>query len=184
MRRLLVSIVALAFLVVAPASAQNIGIFFDPAAVTCSGGVPSGPLRCYIIAALGGPAAAGITGAEFKVVGLPPDWFENSTPNPTATVVLGGPFSEIGTNIAFPACQTTSLVPLFTVDLFPSSAVTNHSLSVQNRTPPTNPNFVCPLVTRCDAPNFTIVCCSGGEAILNPTGPGCTVPVRERAGPR
>jgi hypothetical protein len=175
MQRLLVCffIVAIA---AASVSAQSIGIYFDQDAATCSGPIPVGTSRSlYIIALVQGPISA-ITGVEFRVTGLPAGWNVISTRNPAAVVQIGDPFDGTGANIAFPTCVPGPLVPLFTIDLTATSPVSNHYLSIRRRNPPANPNFACPLVSLC-GPTYPLVCVGGGEAIINPTGPGCTVGV-------
>lgn len=170
-------LVALAVaLTASSATAQNIGIFFDPSGAQCSGPVVQGTsTRLYILAVTGGPASGGIVVGEFRVVGLPAGWLVNAVPNPLANIQIGDPFGPVGTDLAFPVCQTGPVVLLFTVDLVATTSVTDHYLRIAQRNPPTNQTFHCPVVVLCDSPTFTSVCSTGGEAILNPTGPGCTV---------
>src|SRR5262245_541299 len=62
----------------------------------------------YIYAVLGGDAADdGITGAEFRVTGMPPEMMVSVTPSPLSNLNLGNPFQN-GCNIAFPSCQGQS----------------------------------------------------------------------------
>lgn len=130
---------------------------------------PGGSGTAYIHAWLGGPTSGGITGAEFRIVGMPPEMIVSVTPNPAANIFLGNPFGG-GCNIAFPLCQTgtNGVVLLYTVNLsVPPTGVPHYVLEVQRHTPPSGPSFECPLVTLCDAPVFTNVCVSGGRS-----GPG------------
>ena len=54
----------------------------------------------------------------------------------------------------------------------------NFYVRVVQPNPPTNPEFQCPIVRRCDAPFYTAVCVTGGAFIINPNPPGrCTVAV-------
>lgn len=176
MRRLMLVLLALA-LDSSGAKAQSIGIFFDEGAATCSGVIAAGSSgRIYIIAVPGGDASDGITGVEFRVVGLPAGWVPTSVRNPAAVLQFGDPFDGVGVIASFPTCQTAPTILIFTVDLFATTSVSNHYLRIAQRNPPPNPNFRCPLVVGC-GPTFTLVCASGGEAIINPTGPGCTVAV-------
>jgi hypothetical protein len=176
MRRLLLCLFFIA-IAAASASAQSIGIFFDPGAASCSGAIQAGTTRrLYIIALLQGPNVNSITGAEFRVTGLPAGWGVISTRNPASNIQIGDPFDATGVNLAFPLCVQEFLAPLFTVDLTATSSVSNHYLTIQPRNPPANPDFACSLVVRC-GPTFSLVCAGGGAAIINPTGPGCTVGV-------
>lgn len=104
----------------------------------------------------------GITGAEFKVVGLPAGW-QAFSPNPAANIVLGDPLDATGANIAFPVCQSARCLLLFEIALFPTTIVTDMALHVGARTPPTNLSLNCPLVVLCDAPFFTGLCVSAGS---------------------
>jgi hypothetical protein len=124
---------------------------------------------------LGGGASAGITGAEFRVSGMPPEWLTTTVPNSASNIVLGDPFNGVGVNQAFPTCQTAPIIILFTVNVMPTSSVSDLYLRVEPRNPPLNPNFACPLVTNCEFPGFAIVCTTGGQGIVNPTGALCTV---------
>jgi len=130
----------------------------------------------HIIAFLApGPTSNGITGAEFRVVGMPPEMGVTAIPNPLANLDLGNPFGD-GCNIAFPTCQTGSsgIVLLYTVQLFvPPTGVPHYVLDVEQHASPSGPNFPCPLVTLCDAPVFTKVCVNG---IRSGPGPLLQVP--------
>jgi len=177
MRPRILSLLLVVSLAASTASAGSIGLFFDPDAASCSGPIANGSTgRIYIIALLSDVADV-MTVAEFRVDGLPAGWVANLVPNPASNIVLGNPFDGVGCDIAFPTCQADDNVLLFTVDLLASTAVSDHYLRVRHRNPPPNPNFPCPLVTECIAPIYDKVCVSGGEAIINPTGPGCTVAV-------
>jgi hypothetical protein len=75
---------------------------------------------------------------------------------------------------------SSGLVLLYTVSYFATSLVTDAHMFVHQHTTPSNPNFLCPLVTLCDDPAFTKLCVTGGEAIFNPgAGHGCTVAVQQ-----
>jgi len=156
------------------ASAQSIGFYFDANGGSCSTNVAANtPVNAYMIANLGGAASGGITGAEFRVDGWPAGWFGAPSRNPAANIDVGNPLQG-GTNIAFPTCQPGSggRVLLFTLNAFATSSPSNLYIRVLQHTSPSNPNFVCPLVTLCDAV-FTKICVTGGVAIIN--GPPCTV---------
>ena len=159
------------------ASAASIGLYFDAAGTDCDYTVPGlyTPVNLYVMAVLSGPAAEGLTGAEFRVLNWPGAWFANITANPAANTVLGNLFT--GANIAFPACQpgTGGLVLLYSVSGFATTAVGETYLTVAQHFTPSNPQFPCPLLVLCDAPVYTKVCVSGGVAILN--GRSCQIGV-------
>ena len=163
------------------ASAQSIGVFFDPAGASCATTqLPNTSGTMYILAALGGASAGGLTGAEFRVDNFPSSWFANVTPNPAANLVLGNPLQG-GCNIAFPTCQIgmTGIVTLYTVQYFATDVQVNRRVSVLRHTTPSNANFQCPLQTLCDAPMFSKLCVNGGQGVIN--GAGCTVAVAQKS---
>jgi hypothetical protein len=177
--RVIASLVMALCLAVGSANASSIGIFFAPDASDCDTQVmPFVSFSTYVIAILGGDAAGGgITGAEYKLNGIDPAWFNNVTPSPAANVVLGSPLDVSGCNIAFPSCQGGGAVLLHSISSLALAAVTERTLSITARNPPPNPNFNCPLVTLCDA-EFTKLCLAGGEAFINRSVP-CTVGVSQ-----
>jgi len=157
-----------------PASAQSIGVYWDPAAATCNGNnAPNTLNRMYILGIRGGAASAGLTGAELRVDGFPGNWFPTVVPNSTVAIgsVLAG-----GGNIAFQTCQTGTgnVILLYTVDYFAVDSQTS-VLTVLRHNTPSSPNFQCPLMVLCDSPVFTKVCVTGSTGIVN--GPPCTVAV-------
>jgi len=175
-------VVALA-LAASTASAQSIGVYFDPNAASCSGTVLANtPTTWYILALLGGPVAGGISGAEFREDGTPAGWFMTPNPNPASNLALGNPNTG-GCNIAFAGCQpgTGGVVLLYTVSGFATSPVVNNTLSINRHTSPSNPLFICPLVTLCDGPVFTKVCVRAGEGFINRSGNPCTVAVEQKS---
>src|SRR5262245_14731192 len=104
--RVIAALVAALALGASTASAQSIGVFWDPAGATCSTTQAlNSPGNMYILALLGGGSAGGMTGAEFRVDNFPGNWFANVTPNSAANLTLGNPLQG-GANIAFPTCQT------------------------------------------------------------------------------
>lgn len=162
-------------LIAGPVSAQSIGVFADPEGNSCEFTAEVGQsFPLYIIATLGGGASGGMTGAEFRVDGIPFGWITLEVANPAANVVIGDPMGD-GTNIAFPSCQTGTggKVLLFTITVIPSTAVSDLILTVEMHTNPSNPNFQCPLVTLCDIPAFTKLCVCGGQAVINGTIQNC-----------
>jgi hypothetical protein len=127
------------------------------------------PTTLYVLARTTGAATCGFTGAEFKIIGLPPEWFVNISAAPEA-ITLGTPLGSVGCNIAFPTCQWIQAAPvvLYTFGIYPTTTVVNRAVQMVARTPSTNPNFECPLVTLCDAPQFTMVCSGTADARINP----------------
>jgi hypothetical protein len=117
----------------------------------------------FIVATLEGQTAGGMTGAEFRIDGMPEDWLVFVTPNPAANVTLGNPFRVLGTthraNIVFPSCApgTDGRVLLYTVVVIAQSAIEPRDLSVEVGDPPTSPTYTTPVLQRCDAPNYTSV---------------------------
>jgi hypothetical protein len=116
-----------------------------------------------------------MTGAELRVVGLPPEWpAAVTTP---ALLSLGDPLGPLGGNVAYADCQAGPVL-LYTISVFATTSVTDHVVQITARTPPANALFNCPLVTLCDVPYFTIVCMAGSQARINPPpGAICDLPV-------
>ena len=50
--------------------------------------------QVYVLARLSGDTSGGITGAEFRIEGLPSNWIKSVTPNPSATTIIGDPFEN------------------------------------------------------------------------------------------
>lgn len=162
-------------LVAGPVSAQSIGVFSDPAGNSCEFSAAVGQsFTLYILATLGGGASGGMTGAEFRVAGIPAGWTTSEVANPAAGIVFGDPMGA-GTNITFPTCQTGTggKVLLFTVTVNPSTVVSDVILKVEMHTTPSNASFQCPLVTLCDPPAFTKLCVCGGQGVINGTIQNC-----------
>ena len=173
--RVIVTLAMALTLAVGSASAQNgsIGVFLDPAGASCSATqIPFNPGTMYVLALLGGESAGGITGAEFRLDGVPAAWFPSANARAGATTVLS-PLTG-GCNIAF-VCDTGTggLVLLYTVNYFVTSLINNVVITANQHTTPSNPNFICSLVTLCDAPAFSARCSRHGEAHIN--GTPCTV---------
>jgi len=179
-------VVALLALGAGAAFAQSIDLTGDPAGLTCQGTFPvGGATPMFIVARLGGQAAAGITGAEFWVSGLPAGWLTIVTPNPASSVALGNPFATLPplrANIAFPGCMppdANGLVPLYTITVIAMSPATDTFLSVLVANPPSNVAYTTPIFTLCDAPEYTAVPAFGGQFIINPVARHCTVGVED-----
>jgi hypothetical protein len=136
----------------------RIRVYADPecASTTLPSMEPPGPYIVYAMASL--DTLAGISGAEFRIQGLPAGWHALAAPNPAAVIALGDPFGNPGANIAFATCQTARCVLLYQIVLLPATSQTEVVLEVRPNTPPSNPNFSCPLLVLCDDPYFTQVC--------------------------
>lgn len=174
--RIIASLVMALMFAVGSANASSIGVYFAADGSDCDGtAAPYSPLGWWVIAHLYGDIMAdGITGAEFRVSGVDGTWFHTITANPAANTVLGNLFS--GTNVAFPGCMPGPWVLLYTVSTFPTSVPAGEIVwKVMAHNNPSNPLYNCPLLVGCDAPVYTKICVSGGEAFLN--GRPCTVGV-------
>jgi hypothetical protein len=179
--RVIATLVTALCLAFGSASASSIGVFFTNDASDCDfNNAPNAPITWYIIAILGGDGAAnGITGAEFSEPGIPAGWFVSPSPNPAANVnLIHANGIGTGANIAFPSCQTGSMVLLYTLSGFATSNPSTR-IVIDRHTFPSNPNFSCPVLVLCDAPTFTTICVPGGQGILN--GVPCTVGVEQQS---
>jgi hypothetical protein len=149
------------------AAVETIGVFFDPQGVTCETEQhPVTPGTAYILADLdSGYLASGITGVEFRLDGMPAAWSATAVPRPGATTV-GNPLTG-GCDIAF-VCQTgtNGLVLLYTIHYLVVSDLTVY-LQVDRHSTPSNPNFTCPILVGCDAPDGLVLCVRGGTAAIN-----------------
>ena len=168
MRRLLLFLAIL----LAPVSAQgsDVRILFDLDGYdrdACAS--PMIPLRSFVVAALGGDAAAGgIIGAEFRLIGYDSGWLNTVTPNPSANFIAGDLLGD-GGQIAFANCQfqqASTPVLLYTIDTLVPAAIPDVTLQIGRHNAPSNPNFQCPLVVLCDPPVFTKICVASAEAFL------------------
>lgn len=161
-----------------PAQAQFVAtIFIDP----CGVEMPlftSTTIKVWVCAE--GPIADGLTTAELRIQGLPSGWLKTVRPNPAAAVVDGDLFGD-GVRIVFPACQpgVGQYLELFAVDILPTDFQTDVLLAVAATNPPSDPNFPCPFVTKCDA-TFSKFCVNGFGAWINPREHGCPLAVENR----
>ena len=164
------------------ACAQSIEITADLAGTIHEGTVlPGTTPTVYILARTGGWLPDGVTGAEFWVSGFPTGWFTVVTPNPANTVALGNPFATVPplrANIAFPMCMRpddNGMVLLYSVVLIPVSVVTDACLTPQVAIPPSNPQYVTPILSGCDMD--LIAPAVGYPFLMNPVTGGCVVAV-------
>jgi hypothetical protein len=177
--RIIANVVVALFVATGAARASSIGVFFDAAGTDCDAQIPeNSAFTIYVIAILSGDAAAaGVTGAEYQLLGADPAWLTMVTPNPTATFVIGSPIDGVGANIGWPSCQTpaTGTLLLHTITGFSPGATSPRTLRVVPRFC-AHACYYCPLVTLCDI-EFTKLCVSGGEAFVNRPTP-CNVAVQ------
>jgi len=167
-KTLLVHLAALGCLVgSAFAEETTIGVYVDAAGTQCTGTTVGGVLVGSVWANLAGAAAGGITGAEFRIDNTHRfDCTVGVVPDPNAIIYLGDPFNLAGTNIVYDSCQTGPRVQLFTFTLVKNTAVTDVELMLTQHFRPSNPSFgVCPMVTLCDAPAYTIVCVGLADSV-------------------
>jgi hypothetical protein len=165
-----------------PAHAQWIGIFSD---IEGNGNQITAPqytpTTFYIHAvyanALDPP---GLQGAEFAVEHdiTSSEAVITSEPSPLASLSLGDPMSG-GCNLGFPVCQSEAVVLLYSVSItvLDAGTMTNRYLVVTSHSSPSNPNFECPLLNKCDAPLYTATCVATGFACINDQGGFCTFAV-------
>jgi hypothetical protein len=75
----------------------SIGLFADPACSSCNLNIPAPPgtgtLYISVVSASIPPPTCGVTGAEFRIEGLPMGWLAWSTPSPLVSLAIGDPFS-------------------------------------------------------------------------------------------
>jgi hypothetical protein len=151
--------------------AGTLQIAFDPLGEHRCGVIPVGTISTmYVVARRAGPTLCGVTGAEFRVAGIPSDWFATLA-IPPGCIIMDNPLGAVGGNIAFSSCQSPASGPVVfaTIAVYATSAVSDCVVEVLARNPPGNPMFNCPLVTLCDAPMYTIVCMAGSQGRINPS---------------
>jgi hypothetical protein len=158
----------------AAASPSSIGVFFDAGATDCDATIPYASIfEVYVVALPGTDAASGgITGAEFRLDGIDPGWFPQVTPSPLASMAVGNLFASA--NIAFESCQGPGPVLLYTVWCIMGTQPAPRVLRIERANIPAGP-ILAPMLVLCDAPVFTKIWVSGGQAFLN--GGTCTVGV-------
>jgi hypothetical protein len=149
--RVIASLVfALCHIFTGTAFASSIGVFWAADGSDCdfTQAFPA-PVTFYLVAVLGGDAAAaGITGAEFRVdnvpTGMPGDgWFIAANSEAPLTSV-GNPILG-GGNIAFPMCQMGATRLLYTVTGFASTILPARTMTVNRHTTPSNSELPLPV---------------------------------------
>jgi hypothetical protein len=102
----------------------------------------------------------GMSGAEFRLVGIDSTWQAVVTPAPTVTFWAGDPLGD-GLQVAvWPPCQAPNqeqAVPLFTIDLIVPERFGERTIGFAAHTNSSLPSFGCPFVTLCDE-QFTKLC--------------------------
>ena len=148
----------------------TLGIYFDAQGEQCTGTIrPGEPATIYILAKHHGISECGLTGAEFRIGGLPDSWQVYAVPDPT-TLNIGNPFGD-GVNAAFPSCQRPEDGPVrfYSVLVLASELESDLQFTVEPRNPPANPAFSCPLINLCDYPAMTKICVEGLPCHVNAT---------------
>ena len=160
-----------------PVWGQSIGLYSTADCSSCNLDIPQYSIGTFYIRYMHPYAPVG--SAQFRVVGLPPEWYLLSvTPNPAATVVLGDPFGA-GTAIGFCCSQPAECADLFTVQVIALTDVSDVVLRVSQRLPSSDPNLQCPwVVFDCGPACDWWGCVAGGELFIN-SSQECTVGVQE-----
>jgi hypothetical protein len=160
----------------APAPAQSIDVAAAAAGTQWwTWAHPGTTLTVYILARPYSVLASGISGAELRVRGLPAGWQADVIPNPASFIALGNPFATappFRANIAFDPCiqaDANDVILLYTVSLTVTSQVTEACLWVEVADPPTNAEYLTPILTACDPPEYTAHPAMGGYLILTVT---------------
>jgi hypothetical protein len=180
----------LALLVGGPARAANILLSFDAECTTCSlrNVTPGTFFTLYVTASeVGGIwEGYGVGGAEFRIVGVPAGFSVVArTTNPNANIVLGDPLGA-GTDIALFPGGSGACISLFTFTFVATELLQDVRLRVERHSQPSNPFlFDCPVLAYSDCGpkpgsnrSICLQCVGSSEAVVNPTGPDCTVAVR------
>jgi hypothetical protein len=171
---------SLAAAVIGDCPTCTLALYAEPTLSTNCGVIPGlAPTDIYLGLKLSG-GETGITGVEFSVTGT--EGFLSATFTPItdlAPTVLGdfkAPTDTSATstqtggmNLAWGSCQLGTRLALAKISLFSLTALPDKVLKVMHKFPPSNPNYGLsgPVLTRCDAPEFTGVKMSGGYFICN-----------------
>lgn len=155
-----------------PARAQAIGVYADEQGFGVQINAPLYTPTTFYIVARGGNAfnPPGVQGAEFAVEHdiTPTQAIFSVLPSPASTLALGDPMNG-GCNIGFPTCQAGYSVLLYTgqITVLDANAMMNRTLSVVKHSTPSNVNFDCPLLNKCDVPVYTAMCVLGDFTCIN-----------------
>jgi len=150
-----------------PPSNGYIGLFGDATGTQCCFSLPpvqSGNQKIFVFYVTGGAAAAGISGAEFKITFEPAYTGSvlNFAPAAGIHVEVGDPIDGggfIGTNNPNQCLTDTGLAgdKILLGEILVKDLYTEHQISVRASDTPVNPNFACPSVFLCDGPASTQV---------------------------
>lgn len=155
--------------------AASIGIFSTPDCTSCKLGVGAGEQATFYVNARPEPFDP-ITGAEFRIVGLPREWVVQSlTPNPEIYIRVGNPLRD-GTNISFAKSQPGNCVNLFTIQVLATGFRSDVVLRIGPHATPTSRNHQCPVIVF-DCNCFPVVCAGGGQLLVN-SSRDCSVGVQ------
>lgn len=152
-------------LIAPSASAQSIWLFFDPTCGMCSGWMGQGQVTVAWIKVAHFGAATSLSGADFRIEGLPDEWIALHEPDPASSLSTGDPFDGAGASITFSDCRTGVCVNLYRVTIVPMSSESDIVLTVKGRSD--DPLFDCPTISLCDAPASTRICVRGEQSFIN-----------------
>lgn len=160
------------------ASDGTIGVYADLTATEKSAVFSLGvPRTLFIVAQVDGQTTNGISGAEFRIDGLPADWSVFLMPNPTATIALGDPFHSVNdtqrANLAWGSCTQApeGRLLLYTAIVVANSVLESGDLIVLGGDPPSNETWTTPTLILCDFPDFTGVHVQGDTFHLRTRAP-------------
>jgi hypothetical protein len=161
----------LALLCCMPSQARGQAIFFEP----CQNFIPLfQPETLHLWVCVEGQIATGITSAQFRIDGLPQDWIATASAKPP--YALTGNLFGTGATISLNGCAQGMLwLEIGTIEVTPTTSAQDVLLSATSVEPGLPPPLDCPLVTLCDDPAFTKVCCGGYGAWIN--GGSCPLAV-------
>ena len=148
-------------------AAQSIAVSGNQFDISCPT-ASIGPVTMYVVVNLSPGACGGITGAEFRIQGMPggPEgrFFVQSEPR---IPELRNPFVE-GARITH-TCRTseTDFVSVLSMTFFATTSVTHHPVTITAHSMPSVPQFTCPIIRLCDAPVFTALCATPIETQIN-----------------
>lgn len=155
-------------------NAGTIGLYSEETCNSCSLTVLAGQSRTFYVRFTGGGGRLPVTGADFKIVGLPSAWSTSVEPNPQCTYLQGDLFSG-GALMGFNHPHTEDCFEFYRITVRATTSVQDVLLRVA-----TSDNSFwganCPLVTYHPPPDPPYLCQTGGLLYINGSGT-CTVPV-------
>jgi hypothetical protein len=183
--RVLVPCVLAVLLQACSTSAASIGIFSTADCSSCNLSIERGATdTLYVRALTEGVTVGDMSGAEFRIEGLPAGWSVTVIPNPLVVVTIGDPFGD-GIDLAFAVDPHGTCVDLFKVVIraWSSEIVHDGVLRVVVHRHPAYPWSTCPgFFIDCGQPcdYFDLYCTGGGSLFIN-SSRSCTVAVRPSA---